>query len=92
MIDKVRADDRALAGEKIENTGRDPGFLENFHQHRAANRRLLGRFHDDGVAGDERGRNHSAHNRDRKIPRRDDERDAARPVMMIALLARNMLR
>ena len=34
---------------------------------------------------------HSAENRDRKIPRRDDESDAARPVMLVAFLAGNVL-
>ena len=32
-----------------------------------------------------------AENRDREIPRRDDERDAARPVMLIAFLAEHVL-
>ena len=53
--------------------------------------RLLGRLHDDGVAGDQSGRNHSAEDRQGEIPRRDDKGDAARPVVLIALLAVHVL-
>ena len=38
MIDKVRADDRALAGEKIQDARRNARFLKHLHQHRAAER------------------------------------------------------
>ena len=60
VIDEMRADDRALAGEQIHNARRNSGFLEHLHQLGGEDGRLLGRFHDDGVAGDERGRNHAA--------------------------------
>ena len=91
MIDKVRADHRALAGEVIQYARRHAGFLENLHQHGAANSRLLGRLHNNRVAGDERGRGHSAEDRERKIPRRNDERDSARPVVIVAFFTRNVL-
>ena len=41
---------------------------------------LLGRLHDDGVARDQRGGGHAAEDRQREIPRRDDDaiRRAAR--------------
>ena len=36
VIDEMLADDRAFAGEKIEDARRHAGFLEHLHQHRAA--------------------------------------------------------
>ena len=91
MIDQMLADDAAVAGEEIENARRHAGFLEHLHHHRAGNGRLLGRLHDDGVAGDKRGGNHAGQNRHREIPGRDDERDAARPVMLVAFFAGHVL-
>ena len=92
VIDKMRADDRALAGEEIDNARRNSGFLEHLHQHGGDDGRLFGRFHDDGVAGDERGGNHAGKNGERKIPWRDDKGDAARPIMLIAFFAGHVLR
>src|SRR4029077_6775647 len=57
----------------------------------AANNRLLGWFHDHGVSSNNSGRRHPAENRDRKIPRRDYEGHAARPVMMVTFFARHLL-
>src|SRR6266404_7568714 len=91
MIDKVRAHLRALAGEIIEHARWHAGFLENLHQHRAANRRLLGRFHNNGVAGDQRGGGHSTEDCERKIPGRNDERDTARPVVIVAFFTGDLL-
>ena len=91
VIDKVRANDRAAPVEKIQHAGRHARFLENFHEHGADIERLLGRFHDHGVACDERGGNHPAQDRHREIPRRDDEHDTARPVMLITFFAGNLL-
>ena len=88
----MRADDRALAGAGNSKRPAELRLPRNISINmRAEDGRLLGRFHDDGVAGDERGGDHSAKNRDRKIPWRDDEGDAARPIMLIAFFAGNML-
>ena len=92
MIDEVRAHDRSLAGKIVQHAGWHAGFSQNFHQHRAANGRLLGRFHDDCVASDERSGRHSAKNCERKIPGRYDKSDAPRPVMIVTFFAGNVLR
>ena len=47
------ADDGAVAVEQVEHALGHAGFLEHFHQKRAADRGLLSGLHDDGVAGDE---------------------------------------
>ena len=91
VIDEMLADDAAFAGQIIQHAGWHAGFLEHLHQQRAADRRLLGRFHNDGIASDERRRNHPGQNRHRKIPGRDDERDAARPVVLVAFFAGHVL-
>ena len=83
---------RALAWEIVQHAGRHTSFLEDFHQHRAANGRLLGRLHDHGVASNKRRGRHSAEDCEGKIPRRNDKGDAARPVMIITFLAGNLLR
>ena len=92
MINHVRTDHRAFAIEKIQYARRHAGFFVNFHQHGTDDDRLLGRFHDHRVPRDERGADHATQDRHRKIPRRDDQRDAARPVMLIAFFAGHILR
>ena len=91
MIDQMLADDGAVAREEIEHARRHTCFLEHLHQHGTGDGRWLGRLHDDCVAGHNRGRDHAGENRDREIPGRDDERDAARPVMLIAFFAEHVL-
>src|SRR5438034_1499348 len=88
----MRSNHGAVPGEEIQNARRNACFLEHLHEHGAADNRLLGRFHDDGVSSNNSGRRHAAENRDRKIPRRDYEGDATRPVMMITFFARDLLR
>src|SRR6516165_2125615 len=92
MIDQIRADNGAASGQKIQNTRRNACFFEHLHEHRAADDRLFGWFHDHGVARDDCSRRHSAKNGDWKIPRRNHERDATWPVMVITFLAGNLLR
>src|SRR5262249_5880669 len=60
--------------------------------HGADDDRLLGGFHDHGVACDQSGADHAAQDRHWEIPRRDHERDAARPVMLVAFFAGHILR
>src|SRR6476661_2299568 len=91
MIDQMRADNGAVSGKKIQNTWRNARFFEDLHEHGAADDRLLGWFHDHGVTRYDPGRCHSAENCDGKIPRRDHEGDAARPVMVVTFLAGNLL-
>ena len=52
--------------------------LKNLHQFGGDDRRLLGGFHDDGVARHDRGGRHAGQNRQREIPRSDDGGDSAR--------------
>ena len=87
MVDQRRADLLADAGQVVDDAGREAGLLEHLHQLRRDDRRLLGRLHDDGVAGDEGGGGHAAEDRQREVPRRDDDGDAARLVEVLVLLA-----
>src|SRR5438093_9866270 len=88
----MRSNHGAVPGEEIQNARRNACFLEHLHEHGAADNRLLGRFHDDGVSSNDSCRRHAAENRDRKIPRRDYEGDSTRPVMVITLFAWHLLR
>src|SRR5712671_1130810 len=88
----MRSDHGAVPREKIQHARRNACFLEHLHEHGAADNRLLGWFHDHGVPSNNSGRRHAAENRDRKIPRRDYEGDATRPVMMITFFAWHLLR
>ena len=87
MFDQRRADLLADAGQEIDHARRQADLLEDLHQLGADDARLLGRLHDDGVAGDEGGRGHAAQDGHREVPRRDDDRDAARLVEVDVLLA-----
>ena len=91
MINQVRSDHRSVSGQKIQNAWRHSRLLEDLHQHRAADDRLLGWFHDHRIAGHNSGRCHSAENRHRKIPWCNDKCDASRPIVMIAILSGNTL-
>src|SRR3989442_15655541 len=91
MIDQMRADNGTVAGQKIQNTWRNSRLFEDLHEHRAADDRLLGWFHDHGVACYDCGRRHSAKNGHGKIPRRNHERNAARPVMVITFFTGTLL-
>src|SRR5260370_18269 len=63
------------------------GLFEGFHEFCADDGGLFGRFHDDGVAGDECGGGHAEEDGEREIPGGDDDRDAARLEEVEVLLA-----
>src|SRR2546430_13182864 len=88
----MRSDSGAVPRQKIQPARRNARFLEHLHEHGAADNRLLGWFHDHSVPGNNSSRRHAAENRDRKIPRRDYEGDATRPVMIVTFFARHLLR
>lgn len=79
------ADDRALAGDDVEDAGRkDPveelGHLED------RQRSVLGRLEDDRVAGGERGRGLERRDHQRRVPREDAGDDAQRhPLRVLEL-------
>src|SRR4029077_596684 len=91
MADQMRSDYRSVPREKIQNARRDSRFLKHLHEHCAADDRLLGWFHDNRVTRYHPGRCHSAQDCDRKIPRGNDEGDAARPVVMVTFFAGHLL-
>src|SRR6516165_7768586 len=88
----MSSDRGAVPRQEIQHSRRNACFLEHLHEHGAADNRLLGRFHDHGVSGNNSSRRHAAENRDRKIPWRDYEGHATRPVMMITFFTRDLLR
>ena len=81
-----------MAGEEIADARRHSCFLKHVHQQCTGDRGRLGRLHDHGVAGDQRRETIPAEDRHREIPRRNDQRHAARPVMLIAFFAEHVLR
>src|SRR6266480_7357368 len=91
MVDEVGSDHRAVARQEIQNAWWNTSLLEDLHEHGGAHDRLLGRFHDHRVTRYDPGRYHSTQDGDRKIPRRNDERDATSPIVVVAFLAGNPL-
>src|SRR5437762_8604587 len=91
MVDDVGSDHRAVARQEIQNAWWNTSLLEDLHKHGGAHDRLLGRFHDHRVTRYDPGRCHSTQDGDRKIPRRNDERDATSPIVVVAFLAGNPL-
>ena len=87
MGDQRRAHVLAPAGEELEGRRRDTSLEEHLVEAEAGQRRLLGRLHDDGVAGDQRRGGHAGEDRQRKVPRRDHDAHAAGEVPGDILLA-----
>ncbi len=78
MLDERRADLVAVAGKIGERPRWDAGFEQNLDQPKADTGRLLGWFEEHAVARDERGADHPRRDRQREVPGRDDDADAAR--------------
>ena len=73
-----RADRRAVAGQQLDDVFRHAGLTQQLDGADGDQRRLLGRLGDHRIAGDERCRDLAGEDRERKIPRRDADDDAAR--------------
>ena len=69
--------DPAVARHQMQRRRRHAGFMQQPHGFSRDQRRLLGRLRDDGVAGHQRRRDLAQKDRQRKIPRRDRDEDAA---------------
>ena len=87
VIDEPRADG-AVAGHELQRARRDARLVQEAHGRRGDERRLLGRFRDDAVAGDQRRRDLAEEDRERKVPRRDRDEDAASAQAQHVRLAR----
>ena len=59
MRHQVRADLAARPGQQIHHARRQARLHEQLHQPRANDRRLVGRLHDDRVAGHDGGGGHA---------------------------------
>ena len=92
MRDERGADFLAQAGEEVHDARGQAGGDENLHQPVRDDGRLLGGFHDDGVAGDDGRDDHAAEDREGEIPRGDDHAGAARRVTQHAAFAGHGLR
>ncbi len=55
-----------------------PCFEQNLHEQMGGVRHILGRLEDHGVAAEERRKHLPRRNRERKVERRDQSRDADR--------------
>ena len=87
MFDEARADLLADAGEERQHAGREAGVEEDLDEPQRDPRRLLRRLEHHRVAGDERGGDHASRDREREVPRRDHDADAARLVEVRVPLA-----
>ena len=76
VLDQRGPDLLADAGQEREHAGRQARLEEDLDQPRRDARRLLRRLEHDGVAGHERRRHHAGRDREREVPRRDDDADA----------------
>ena len=86
VLDQGRADLLADAGQEVERrpAGR-PASRKISISCVGDHRRLLGRLHDDGVAGDQGGGGHAGEDRQREVPGGDDDGDAARSLDGVGL-------
>ena len=69
--------DPAVAGQKMKGAGRDPRLQNQLGDAVCGERSLLRRLRNHRVAGDQRGRDLSRENRDRKVPGADAREHAA---------------
>ena len=72
------ADRAPAAVDDVDDAVRDAGLGEELDEALPERGRVRRRLEDDGVPGDERGRDLPGRDRDREVPRRDDADDADR--------------
>ena len=78
VLDQPPADDRALAGDDVEDAFGDAGFQRQLGEAEHGQRRQLGGLEDDGVAARERRADLPARDVEREVPRHDEADDAER--------------
>ncbi len=78
VLDEPRAGLCAEAGDDVHDARRQARTRERLGQQQRAERRLLGRLGDDGVAGGERRREAAGEDLERRVERQDDRADAPR--------------
>ena len=89
VIRDERGADRAVAGDELQRLAWNAGLMQQRDRLMRDERRLLGRLGDSAIAGDERGGDLAEENRQRKIPWRDADEDAApAPAQTIVLAGR----
>jgi hypothetical protein len=80
LVDERVGDERGarrpVAGDDVEHAGGQPGLERQGGEPQRAQRRLLGRLEDDGVAGRERGPELPRRHEQRVVPRHDLTADA----------------
>ena len=90
MLDDCVAKSSARAGAKVDHAAGNSRFFENLNKPGRDGWRVAGGLQDDCIAGDDGGRSHAGHNREREIPRRNDrthaERDIEQPVAFARVL------
>ena len=91
MLDQRIAHHRAAARQQREAAGGEAGLDQHFGEPGCHRRRVARRLHDDGVARDQRGGGHARENRQRKIPRRDDDTHPQRQVNQFVLFAGHLV-
>ena len=69
-----------LPADEVNDAWRKPGFLDDLHKFRRDRRRIGRWLEDDGITRDDGGHRHSGHDRERKIPRRNDRTNAKRNI------------
>jgi hypothetical protein len=78
------ADDGAGAGEELERGAGDAGLVQELHRAVGDQRRRLGGFGEDGVAGGERAGDLAGEDGEREVPGRDAGDGAARGASAVA--------
>ena len=87
MIDKRGTDLLADSGKEGERARRHTGGVQHLDEPVPDAGRLLRGLEHDAVPGDERRRHHAGRDRERKVPRRDDDPDPARLITIRVRLA-----
>ncbi len=87
--DQRRADRLAGPRQEVQDIAGDAGLVQQPHHRGGGQRGLLGRLGGDRVAGGERRRDLTGEDRQRKIPRRNAEKNAApMQCQLVALTGR----
>lgn len=85
-----RADLLADPRQEVDDAVGHAGLQQDVHEFGGDDRRLLGRLDHDRVPHRQRGDGHAGQDRQWEIPRSDDNHHAARPVVELVLLARQI--
>ena len=85
MIHQIVAHFLTRARQEINDTRRQADLFQRLHEFGGNDRGGARRLQYNGVAGNDGRRGHAGHNREREVPRRNDDADAKRDVIEMIL-------